>query len=242
MNAYLYAIVERLPPAWRGSAAGVNGAPVTARKLGDLIVVSSPMSDVPVGNPRTLARHHDVVASMMDAEAVLPFRYGVAVAAAELEPWVSERRPVIDASLGLVRGCIEMNVKLLRLDCTVDRQVGGRTPRGTNGDDGEPGDQDLRELGDHLVDRAGLLDWRYRPAGRGGNVVASVAFLVPRADLSDFLARIAPVASRAAGVAVVPTGPWPAYSFVPTFDRLPLSRISDARDARDARASERRAG
>jgi len=29
-----------------------------------------------------------------------------------------------------------------------------------------------------------------------------------------FLSRIAPVASRAAGLAVVPTGPAPAYSFV----------------------------
>src|SRR5262249_3120854 len=37
------------------------------------------------------------------------------------------------------------------------------------------------------------------------------------------LARIAPVASRAVGVAVGPTGPWPAYSFVPAFDRPPLS-------------------
>lgn len=242
MNDYLYAIVERLPPAWRASAAGVNGAPVTARKLGELLVVSSPMVEVPAGNPRTLARHHDVVASLMDAEAVLPFRYGVAVPAAELGPWVSERRPVIDASLGLVRGCIEMNVKLLRLDCTVDRQVASRAARGADTDGGGPADHELRELGDHLVDRAGLADWRYRPAGHGGNVVASVAFLVPREDLADFLARIAPVASHAAGVAVVPTGPWPAYSFVPSFDRLPPSRISEARDAREARASERRAG
>jgi hypothetical protein len=65
--------------------------------------------------------------------------------------------------------------------------------------------------------------WRYRPAGTGGNVVASVAFLLPRTELAEFLARIAPVASRAVGVAVVPTGPWPAYSFVPAFDRPPLA-------------------
>jgi hypothetical protein len=236
VNDYLYAIVERLPPAWRPSAAGVDDAAVTARRLGELLVVSSAVGEVPAGNPRTLARHHDVVASMIDAEAVLPFRYGVALPPGELEPWLSAQRPVIDASLGLVRGCIEMSVKLLRLDCAVDRQVAARAGRGAAADDHGIGDRELRALGDHLVDRAGLPDWRYRPAGRGGNVVASVAFLVPRPDLSDFLARIAPVASRAAGVAVVPTGPWPAYSFVPSFDRLPLSRISDARDA------ERRAG
>src|SRR5262249_61791962 len=84
-------------------------------------------------------------------------------------------------------------------------------------------DRRLRELGDQIVDRAALAQWRSRPAGTAGNVVASVAFLVPRSELADFLARIAPVASRAVGVAVVPTGPWPAYSFVPAFDRPPLS-------------------
>ena len=52
-------------------------------------------------------------------------------------------------------------------------------------------------------------------------IAASVAFLVPRAEVPALLARIAPIASRAVGVAVVPTGPWPAYSFVPVLDRLP---------------------
>jgi hypothetical protein len=223
---YLYAIVERLPPAWRpAGTGGIDGSPVTARRLGEVHVISSPVADVPAGNARTLSRHHDIVASTMDAEAVVPFRYGLALPAGDLEPWFASHRPVIDASLGLVRGCVEMSVKLLRLDAAGD----------------EPGDGDLRVLGEHLVDRAGLPDWRYRPAGHGGNVVASVAFLVPRVDVDDFLARIAPIASRATGIAVVPTGPWPAYSFVPAFERLPLRRIAEPR-ASDTRASERRAG
>jgi hypothetical protein len=69
--------------------------------------------------------------------------------------------------------------------------------------------------------------------------VASVAFLLPRAELADFLARIAPVASRAVGVAVVPTGPWPAYSFVPVFDRPPLAPVAPPPSAHGA---DRRAG
>ncbi len=233
MQDYLYAIVERLPPAWRpASTGGIDGAPVTARRLGEVHVVSSPVADVPAGNARTLARHHDIVASTMDAEAVVPFRYGLALPTGDLEPWFASHRPVIDASLGLVRGCVEMSVKLLRLDVAGDRP--SAAPAG-GADDG-PGDGDLRMLGEHLVDRAGLPDWRYRPAGHGGNVVASVAFLVPRVDVDDFLARIAPIASRATGIAVVPTGPWPAYSFVPAFERLAVRRIAEPR------ASERRAG
>ena len=49
-------------------------------------------------------------------------------------------------------------------------------------------------------------------------MAASVVFLVPREDVPAFLARIAPVAARAGNMAVVPTGPWPAYSFAPPLD------------------------
>jgi len=40
------------------------------------------------------------------------------------------------------------------------------------------------------------------------------------------LARIAPVVSRAGSIAVVPTGPWPAYSFAPPLDRPPVVRVA----------------
>jgi hypothetical protein len=99
-----------------------------------------------------------------------------------------------------------MNVKLLRLSA-----------------DG-PARGELRALGERLVERASVETWRYRPAESAGNVGASVAFLLPAAEVPAFLTRIAPVASHAVGAAVVPTGPWPAYSFVPAFDQRPLTR------------------
>jgi hypothetical protein len=58
--------------------------------------------------------------------------------------------------------------------------------------------------------------------------VAALAFLVPRGEVPAFLARIAPVASHADGVAVVPTGPWAPYSFVPDLGRVPLARAGAA--------------
>jgi hypothetical protein len=181
---------------------------------------------VPPANPKTLALHHDVVASTLDAHAVLPFRYGTTVAADEAETWLGAQRPALEAALAQVRGCVEMSVKLLRLDGGID------PPRG-------PGERELRALAEQLVGRAGVEPWRYRPAGSGGNVIASVAFLVPRTELAEFLARIAPIASRATGVAVVPTGPWPAYSFVPAFDRPPLAVLPPPPPSS---STERRAG
>ena len=46
------------------------------------------------------------------------------------------------------------------------------------------------------------------------------------------------IRSHATGVAVVPTGPWPPYSFVPDFERAPLARVpAAAGDTVDRRAS-----
>ena len=206
---YMYAVVDGLPATWHPPPAVLGTAPVERQPLGSLIVLGSTLDTVPVANPKTLALHHDVVASALDARGVLPFRYGTAVPDAERDSWLAAQRPALETALAQVSGCVEMSVKLLRLDS-------GEASSG-------PGETELRALADQLISRAGIEQWRYRPAGTAGNVVASVAFLLPRPRLADFLARIAPVASRAVGIAVVPTGPWPAYSFVPAFDRPPLA-------------------
>src|SRR5687767_13169151 len=82
---YMYAVVEGLPPAWRPPPAVVPGASVDRRRLGPLLLLGSALDAVPPANPKTLALHHDVVASALDAHAVLPFRYGTTVAADEAD-------------------------------------------------------------------------------------------------------------------------------------------------------------
>jgi hypothetical protein len=207
---YMYAVVEGLPTSWSPPPAVTRTASVARHPCGSLTVLGSTLESVPAATPKTLALHHDVVASALDALGVLPFRYGTAVPDGERDAWLAAARVALERAVAQVRGCVEMSVKLLRLDS------GGESSTA-------PIDTELRALADQLVSRAGVEQWRYRPAGSGGNVVASVAFLLPRAQLAEFLARIAPIASRAVGVAVVPTGPWPAYSFAPAFDRPPLA-------------------
>jgi hypothetical protein len=215
VNHYLYAIVDRLPGRWRPPAAGIGGASIVPRRLHDVVVLGSLLDLVPPANPRTLALHHDVVATLVDAPAALPFRYGTAVPTLQLPDWVAANRALIAAGLAAVRGCVEMTVKLLRLDGTVTHQLAGRDRAGRS--DGAA-ERELRALAEALAERAGVRQWQYQPSGSAGNVAAAVAFLVPRADVPGFLARIAPVASHAAGVAVVPTGPWAPASFAPALD------------------------
>ena len=220
MYQYLYAIADRLPAAWRPPDASVGG-PVVLRRLSDLVVLASSLDLMPEANARTLAVHHEVVATTLDAAAVVPFRFGTVVATADVDAWLDAHAQIVRATLGQLRGCVEMNVKLLRLHCGHSIE---RTCRECA--DGAPGVVQLRELAERLVTQAGIERWRYRSPGGGSNVAGSVAFLVPRAEIDSFLTRIAPIASRAAGIAVVPTGPWPPYSFVPNFDRFPLARLS----------------
>jgi Gas vesicle synthesis protein GvpL/GvpF len=220
VNQYLYAIVDRLPARWRPPTAGVGGASVVPRRVDDLVVLGSLVDVVPLANPRTLALHQDVVATVIDAPATLPFEYGTAVSALGLHDWLAANRALVATALASVRGCVEMTVKLLRLDGAITHRLGererGRHPIGATERPGEP---DLKALAEALAERATARQWRYRPPGSGGNVAAAVAFLVPRTDLAGFLARIAPVASHATGIAVVPTGPWAPSSFVPDFER-----------------------
>jgi len=231
VNHYLYAIVDRLPARWRPPTAGILGASIVPRRFETMIVLASTIESVPAAGPRSLALHHDIVATVADAPAVLPLPYATVVPAAQLGEWIAMRRPLIEAGLAAVRGCVEMTVKLLRLDDTVTRP----RPPHTDAAQAEPGERNLRGLAEMLAERAGLPRWQYRPSGGAGNVAASVAFLVPRADLATFLARIAPVASHAVGVAVVPTGPSAPASFSPD-----LSRSLAGRKSLEAWRSEQR--
>src|SRR5438093_1264207 len=92
MYQYLYAIADRLPAAWRPPDASVGG-PVALRRLGDLVVLVSALERLPEANARTLALHHDVVASTLEASGTVPFRFGVVVDAADLDAWLAAHAP-----------------------------------------------------------------------------------------------------------------------------------------------------
>lgn len=197
---HLYAIADGVPRRWRPPATGVGGGPVVARAMRDLTLIATPLVAPPSRTPGAIAIHQDVVASLLESRAVLPFKFGTLVAAAELDRWMTVHLARVRASLAELRDTVEMTVRLLRLD--VRELAPAKTTQ-------------VAALAERLIERAEVSTWRYVPVGGGGDGSASLAFLVPREDVQSFLVRIAPVASRAQGVAVVPSGPWPPYSFAP---------------------------
>jgi hypothetical protein len=197
---YLYAIVEGLPRRWRPLAGGVGPAPVVARPLRGLVLLTSAVDAVPRPTPKTQARHDEVVAAALGAESVLPLPFGTVMPAFEVDNWLATHLPLIHVHLARLRRHLQMTVRLVSLSPGADARSA------------------LRATAERLVERAGVTDWRYRDDGPGG-LLSSLAFLVPRDGIGEFLARVAPVAARAGNVAVVPTGPWPPVSFSP---RLPV--------------------
>jgi Gas vesicle synthesis protein GvpL/GvpF len=166
---YLYALVEGLSRRWRAPRAGVGGASVEAHAVRDLMLISGPVNLPPARTPRAEAAHHDVLAGLLDSQAVLPFRFGTVVPEPDLPKWLDTRWSRMRAAMSELRGHIEMSVRLLSLDHGRERGMAGKEPSGTV----------LRGVAERLVERANLPVWRYYPTGHGVNVAASLAFLVP---------------------------------------------------------------
>ncbi len=198
---HLYAVVEGVPSWWRPPAQGVGGRPVFLQHVEPFRLLASSVVSPPIRTPATLAQHHDAIASCLDARSMLPFPFDASLPESDLRPWLEANADAIQAALVALQGSVEMTVRLVRLES------GGPTTSVA---------ATLRAFAERLVERAALPQWRYSACGSGVSLGATLAFLVPRGEVQDFLARIAPLASRAAGLAVVPGGPWPAYSFAPS--------------------------
>ncbi len=205
---YIYAVADAVPRRWRPPRDGVEGAPVLGIRIDTMTLVASPVASAPPVTSRLVARHQEVVASLLDSRAVLPFSPGTTVAEGDLGTWLQARLYRIREALDGVADCVEMTVRLLRLDAGAGR-------------DGASGER-VRALADRLVERAGVPRWRYLPSARAG-WGGSLAFLVPRTDVPVFLAHIAPVAARAEGLAVVPSGPSAPWSFAPSLDEAAVA-------------------
>ena len=205
---YLYALVEGLPRRWRPPASGVGSAPVVARPIRDLMLIASEVDVNPRPTPHTVALHDEVVSTTPGADAVLPLEFGTVVRASEVDAWLAAHLGLVRVHLARLRRHLEMTIRLVSLT----PNAGARAS--------------LRATAERLVERAGVTEWRYRDAGAGG-FASSLACLVPRDGIGDFLARVAPVAARGGTIAVVPTGPWPPASFSPRLSALGSNGASE---------------
>jgi gas vesicle protein GvpL/GvpF len=175
----------------------------------------------PALSEEALRTQHAIVAQIARrVEAVLPARFGSVVDADELARLVARRREAIAQAIDLVRGRVQMTVRLFttsaRAAAPVQPPDGGRVS-------GTAYLQERRsaaapvlpaEVGEisaavrHLVVRE-----RAEPGQ--GHVAATVYHLVDRAKIEPYAAAIEAVRPQVGNDTLTVSGPWPPFAFTP---------------------------
>ncbi|HKG78951.1 MAG TPA: GvpL/GvpF family gas vesicle protein [Pyrinomonadaceae bacterium] len=113
MKLYVYCLTEGID-SLSGPIRGISGAPVRLDKIEELGLMVSEFNDetVPVTHENAMD-HAAVVRSVLDRTTPLPFRFGTLVTEQQLRSYVAARKSALETNLSLVRGCVEMSVKII---------------------------------------------------------------------------------------------------------------------------------
>lgn len=227
MKLYVYCLVEGIA-ALSGPVRGISGAPVRLEKIEGLGVLVSDFNDsvVPVTQENAMD-HAAAVRSVLDRTTPLPFRFGTLVTEQQLRSYVSARKPALETNFSLVRGCVEMNVKII-------------WPNDLAANDKE---EDVQEPGQGLgatflaAKRREILGSEFRAAQAGEistwlhksvpglirsekvslqpseKLFLTAAHLVGRVNLEQYRAKMAQVRDERPDLHFLFSGPWPPYSF-----------------------------
>lgn len=227
MKLYAYCLAEGVETLER-PVLGISGAPVRVLNVENLSVLLSDLDadSVLVTRENALA-HAAAVRSVLDYTTPLPFRFGTVVTEQQLQGYISARRPALESKLASVRGCVEMNVKIIW------QAIGEKQP--------EPGDTNQNEVGagtnflaekrrqimgdEHRAAEAAKISTSVhdalssfiqgelitlRPAER---LVLSAAHLVERNKITQYRDRVAEMRNKQTELHFLVSGPWPPYSF-----------------------------
>jgi hypothetical protein len=218
MKFYAYCLTEDID-ALPEARQGVAGAEVRLFKTENFSLLVSEFSGdaVPVNRENALA-HAAVVRSVLDRTTPLPFRFGTLGTEDQLRSYVAARREALLAKFAQVRGCVEMNVKIISgpdLTQEIDRV------------EEKPGTSFLIQKRQEILgtekakEVAGWLDDLVAGYVRGkefntnvtDQLVLSAAHLVEREVVSQYRERVKAARSERPDLKFLISGPWPPYSF-----------------------------
>jgi hypothetical protein len=228
MSLYLYCLIDDDVTAesvvFSSPSEGISASPVTLFCVGDfnLLVSDFAGTSVPVTRENVL-KHAAVVSSVLPETTPLPFRFGTLTTEPELESFLTARSHALRSRQALVRGCVEMSVKIIW-----DR-VWAEAPA-TEAPD-KPGTAFLVEkrreilgsearaaeakkiarwlderLGDAVRDKAVKTDFT-------GKLLVTAAHLVGRDHVDEYRARLKSARLERPELHFLASGPWPPYSF-----------------------------
>jgi hypothetical protein len=228
MKLYLYCLIDHDASVesviFSGPREGISGSLVTLYCPGDFALLVSDFAggSVPVTRENVL-KHAAVVGSLLPETTPLPFRFGTLATEAELDSYLNARSKALLAKFDLVRGCVEMGVKVIW-----DRQW---SEEASSDDILKPGTAFLKEKRREILGSAARSEEAKRIARwleeRLGDVVrqtelktdftskllVTAAHLVPRESVDEYRARMKNVQLERPELHFLVSGPWPPYSF-----------------------------
>jgi hypothetical protein len=205
---WVYAVCERpeLPPA---EVAGLGGAPLAGIADGPLLAVCSRLEQAPEKPALDALRAHErVVEALMARRAVLPMRFGTQFPDARgVQSALAGRRQSLLDALDRVRGRVELAVRAMLLTSEAPAPSSGRDYLQAK----LSVERSAAALHEPLAALAVAARRWLKPAP--GELLRA-AYLVEHGAVGRFRGVVERLQHEHPDVALVCTGPWPAYSFV----------------------------
>lgn len=217
-------MVEELD-ALAENTRGIAAATVRLLSIDEFAVLVSDFDDDTVAVTRENALDHAaVVRSVLDRTTPLPFRFGTLVTEPQLRSYVSARKPALQTRLDLVRGCVEMSVKIIR-ELADETHLPAEHVEITSGTTflqekrreilgSEAKAAAATEISDWLHEQVGELtrdeQVTVRPSEK---LVLAAAHLVEWDKIPQYRAIMAAARESRPELHFLLSGPWPPYSF-----------------------------
>ena len=234
MKLYVYCLVE-LTQTLPDALHGIGGVLVRRLEIADFCFLVSDFAErvVPVTRENALA-HAAVVQSVLKVTTPLPLRFGTLTAEQQLQNYAHAKREALHAKLEQVRGCVEMNVKIISDRDWMEaspaintqespgtaflsekrREILGGEARGAEAKHvAEWLEGQLRDLvsgKDIKTDPAASVNSTAKALGK---LLLTGAFLVERERVEEFRNKAHEVRRQRPDLHFLVSGPWAPYSF-----------------------------
>jgi hypothetical protein len=229
MKLYLYCLIDDDAPLesviYDGENECISGSPVTLFVPNDfaLLVSEYAGSSVPVTRENAL-KHAAVVSGVLPVTTPLPFRFGTLATEQELESFLAARSDALRAKQALVRGCVEMSVKIIW-----DREW--MEEPASSSEKLKPGTaflvekrRELRGSEARAVEAKRIAVWlegRLREVLKEtrmntdltDKLLVTAAHLVERGAIDEYRSRLKNARLERPELHFLASGPWPPYSF-----------------------------
>lgn len=223
MKLYVYCVTEGID-ALPENLQGIGGAEVRLLQAENLALLVSDFSgDLVPGYRDNALVHAAVVRSVLDQTTPLPFRFGALVTEEQLRKFLAAQRETLAANLALVRGCVEMNVKIISNleEQPPDNQVLQEKPGTAFLAEKRRELLGSRARAEEAQSIAGWLAGRLGEAVRQTRIntnltnqlILAAAHLVERPAIQRYRNKVQEARAERSELKFLVSGPWPPYSF-----------------------------